>query len=253
MNQAEKCAALSELHQAEEAWLIPNPWDGGSAKDLEKLGYKALATSSAACAYTLGKKDSEITLEEKLNHCRIMAAAVSVPISVDFEDGFDDDPALVAANILKLAGTGVAGCSIEDFSRVKQQILDFDGALAKVNAAVEALASLDMPFQLVARADGLIRRAGDLDDIIKRLQAFADAGAHMVYAPGLASLEQIEQVAGAVSKPINVLSPLLPGKTVKELGDAGATRISLGNGLLEKTRGLMIASMKDMQASDLAF
>ena len=251
-NQNEKCTALEALHNATDAWVIPNPWDAGSAQDLEKLGFKALATSSAACAYTLGKKDGAVTLDEKLAHCQLIVSNTNIPVSVDFEDGYSNEPKDVAANILKLVTSGVAGCSIEDFSRVDQKIFDFDHSVERVTAAVEAIAGLDVPFQLIARADGLLRRHADLDDAINRLQAFSKAGAHMLYAPGLNSLEQVSLVSEATDKPLNVLSPLLPGASVQAIGDAGGTRISLGSALLEKTRASFRGGMKEMISTGLA-
>jgi|GEM_PF-6951775 len=130
-NQKEKCTALAALHNAKDAWVIPNPWDAGSAQDLEKLGFKALATSSSACAYTLGKSDGSVTLDEKLAHCQSIVSNTNLPVSVDFEDGYSNDPKEVAANILKLVTSGVAGCSVEDFSRVDQKIFDFNHAVER--------------------------------------------------------------------------------------------------------------------------
>lgn len=251
-SQNEKCTALAALHKSKEAWVIPNPWDAGSAQDLEKLGFKALATSSAACAYTLGKKDGAVTFDEKMAHCQSIVSNTNLPVSVDFEDGYSNQPKEVAANVLKLVSSGVAGCSIEDFSRVDQKIFDFNHSIERITAAVEAVAGLDMPFQLVARADGLLRGHADLDDAVNRLQAFSKTGAHMVYAPGLNSLEQVSLVSNAVDKPLNVLSPLLPGVSVQAIGEAGGTRISLGSALLEKTRASFRGSMKEMISSGLA-
>jgi len=251
-SHSEKCTVLAALHNATDAWVIPNPWDAGSAQDLEKLGFKALATSSAAFAYTLGKKDGAVTFDEKLAHCESIVSNTNLPVSVDFEDGYSNDPKGVAANILKLVATGVAGCSIEDFNRIDQKIFDFNHSVERIAAAVEAIAGLDMPFQLVARADGLLRRHADLDDAISRLQAFSKAGAHMLYAPGLNSLEQVSLVAESTDKPLNVLSPLLPGVSVQAINDAGGTRISLGSALLEKTRASFRGGMKDMLSTGLA-
>ncbi len=252
INQQEKCAALSILHAAKEAWIIPNPWDVGSAQDLEKKGFKALATSSAACAYTLGLKDGEVSLPDKLAHCSAMAEKTQIPVSVDFEDGYSNEPSEVAANIEQLAATGVAGCSIEDYSRADQSVFDFDHALERIHAACEAISSMDVDFQLVARADGFLRQQYDLDEAIKRLQAFSQAGALVLYAPGLNTLEQIALVSAETDRPLNVLSPFFPGVSVQALGEAGATRISLGNALLEKTRSHFIQDIDTMLSSGLA-
>lgn len=250
--QHKKCAALAALHNDADAWVIPNPWDAGSARDLEKLGFKALATSSAAFAYTLGRKDGSVTLDEKLAHCQLIAGNTSIPVSVDFEDGFSNDPTEISANILRLVRTGVAGCSIEDYSRADRKIFDFDHSVERIQAAVEAVSSLGMPFQLVARADGLIRQHADLDDAIRRLQAYASAGAHLLYAPGLNTLEQISLVAENTARPLNVLSPLIPGVSVQEIGEAGGTRISLGNALLAKTRAGFVKGMEEMLSTGAA-
>lgn len=230
-NQAEKCARLAALHAGTEIFLIPNPWDIGSAKLLQGLGFPALATTSAGFAYTLGRADGEISLAEKLAHCAALAAATSVPISADFENGFADDPDAVAKNVLALARTGVAGCSIEDYARDSHTLYGFDLAVERVQAAAEAAASLDVEFQLTARAENLLRGVDDLDDTIARLRAFEAAGAHVLYAPGLNSLAQLREVTDAVSRPVNVLAPLFRDATVDDFARAGAKRISVGSAL----------------------
>jgi 2-methylisocitrate lyase-like PEP mutase family enzyme len=245
-DQAEKCRAFAALHAQTGAFLIPNPFDVGSARVLEALGFPALATSSAGFAQTLGRADGEVTLEEKLSHCRLLAAATGIPINVDFEDGFADEPAGVAQNVLRVAETGVAGCSVEDFSRTGKTVFDFNLAVERVQAAVESVASLGMPFQLTARAEGLLRRTGDLDEVTGRLAAFAAAGADVLYAPGLASLEQIRSVRAQIDKPLNVLAPFLLNATVAELSDAGATRISVGSALAPLAMGPVIEAGREM-------
>jgi len=252
IDQSEKCKVLVTLHAEPNAWIIPNPWDVGSAKDLEKLGFKAIATSSAAFAYTLGRDDGEVTLEEKLAHCEAISNNTTIPLSVDFEDGFSNEPAEVAKNIQRLAETGVAGCSIEDFSRQESRVFDFNHAVERIQAAVEAIADLNIQFQLMARAENLLRKHADLDDTIKRLQAFAEAGAHVLYAPGLSSVEQIKLVADNTNRPLNVLAPFLPGISVQALSDAGATRISLGGVLQQYSRSKFISATKEMMSSGQA-
>ncbi len=232
--QQRKCLELQALHGAAAAWVLPNPWDTGSARILEQQGFKALATSSAALAGTLGCGDGDITLEQKLEHCRQLAANTTVPISVDFEDGFADAPAQVAVNIARLAATGVAGCSIEDYSRSSRTLFDATLAEERMAAAVEAVAGLDCEFQLVARAENLLRGVDDLDDTLARLSRFAQLGAHVVYAPGLKSLDQVRAVRAATQRPVNVLWPFFPGVSVDALGDAGATRLSLGSALYQQ-------------------
>ncbi|MEE4283513.1 MAG: isocitrate lyase/phosphoenolpyruvate mutase family protein [Pseudomonadales bacterium] len=251
-NQVEKCEALAALHASSDAWIIPNPWDLGSAKDLEKHGFKALATSSAACAYTMGLKDGEVSLEQKLAYCEAMASHTTLPLSVDFEDGYDNAAAAVAANIKRLATTGVAGCSIEDFSRVDQSVFDFNHALERIHAAVEAVSTLNMPFQLIARADGLIRRQYDLDEAVKRLQAFAAAGAHVLFVPGLNTMDQVRDVVSSTDRPLNVLSPFFPGVSVAEFSAAGVNRLSLGDVLLTKVRTQFNKGVEEMLSTGAA-
>ena len=229
--QQEKCIEFADLHQQEGAFVIPNPWDVGSAKILQGLGFKALATTSSGYAYTLGLADGEVTLEEKLAHCSQLASSTTIPVSADFEDGFSAAPETVAENVLKVAATGVAGCSIEDFNRESKALYDFNFAVERVQAAAEALTSLDMPFQLTARAENLLRGVNDLEDTIKRLKAFETAGANVLYAPGLNSLDQLRQVTKEIGKPFNVLNVFFRHVSVDEFAEAGAKRISVGGAL----------------------
>jgi 2-methylisocitrate lyase-like PEP mutase family enzyme len=244
--QSEKCAAFRQLHQRDGAFIIPNPWDVGSAKMLQGLGFEALATTSAAFALTLGCADGEVTLEQKIEHCRTIASATSVPLNADFENGFADDPKTAAANILRAVETGIAGCSIEDFSRESQTLYDFNLSVERVQAAAEALASLGMDFQLTARAENLLRGVNDLDDTIKRLQAYSKAGANVLYAPGINSLDQLRQVTNEIDKPLNVLVPFFQSVSVEEFAAAGATRISLGSALNSACLSPLIAAGREM-------
>jgi 2-methylisocitrate lyase-like PEP mutase family enzyme len=230
-SQAEKCTRFAELHQRDGAFLIPNPWDVGSARLLEGLGFEAIATTSAGLANAIGCADGEVTLEDKLEHCTKLAQATSIPINVDFENGFADDPSAVAKNLLRVAETGIAGCSIEDFSRDAQTLYDFNLAVERVQSAAEAVASLEIPLLLTARAENILRGVDDLDDTIKRLQAFSAAGANVLYAPGLSSLAQVQQVIAEIDKPFNVLAVLFQGVNVADFAKAGAKRISLGSAL----------------------
>jgi 2-methylisocitrate lyase-like PEP mutase family enzyme len=245
-SQEDKCRAFEALHRQADAFVIANPYDLGSARVLEHLGFPALATTSAGFAQTLGRADGQVTLEEKLAHCRLLAAGTTVPINVDFEDGFADDPKSVAENVLRLAETGVAGCSIEDFARTGHSIFDAALAVERVQAAAEAVATLGMPFQLTARAEGLLRRSGGIEDVIGRLQAFAAAGAHVLYAPGLRQLDEVRQVRAAVGKPLNVLAVMLPGVSVAELAEAGAHRISIGSALAALSMAPVIEAGREM-------
>jgi len=245
-SQKDKCAAFADLHQATGVFLIPNPWDTGSARLLQGLGFKALATSSSALAYTFGRADGEITLEEKLAHCTDLANNTTIPINADFENGFADDPEGVANNLLKVAATGIAGGSIEDDSRDDHVLYDFNLAVERVQAAAEAVASLGMPFQLTARAENLLRGVMDLDDTISRLKAFEAAGANVLYAPGLKTLEHLQQVTNELNTPFNVLAPLFRGVTVDEFGAAGAKRISVGGALNWLAVNPIISAGKEM-------
>jgi 2-methylisocitrate lyase-like PEP mutase family enzyme len=231
INQLEKCEEFSFLHQQDRAFVIPNPWDIGSARLLQGLGYKALATTSSGLAYILGRTDGNVTLEETLTHCTELAKSTNIPISADFENGFSDDPETVSKNVYALFDTGIAGCSIEDFNPDKETIYDFNLAVERVQAAVEIVATLAMPFQLTARAENLIRGVNDIEDTIKRLKAFESVGANVLYAPGVNSLMQLREFTTELQAPFNVLAPFIKGASVTEFSDAGAARISIGGAL----------------------
>jgi len=245
-SQAEKCVRFVELHQRDGAFLIPNPWDVGSARLLESLGFEAIATTSAGLANAIGCADGEVTLEDKLEHCTRLARVTSIPINVDFENGFADDPKAVAKNLLRLAETGVAGCSVEDFSRDAHVLYDFNLAVERVQAAAEAVASLAIPLQLTARAENILRGVDDLDDTIARLQAFSAAGADVLYAPGLNSLAQIHHVVAEIDKPFNVLAVFFQDVSVSDLAAAGAKRVSLGSALNWASINPLLIASKEM-------
>ncbi len=244
VSQQQKAGSFRVLHEREGAFVIPNPWDAGSARILEGLGFEALATTSAGFAQTLGRRDGRVTLQEKLAHCQALCDATTVPISVDLENGFGHRPQDVQTAIAAVAGTGAVGASIEDFDgeAVYPQAL----AVERVQAAVEASRALDFPFTLTARAENLIRGVQDLDDTLRRLQAFAAVGADVLYAPGLASLDDVRQVCAAVDRPVNVLAPMLPGVTVAELAAAGARRISVGGALALASLAPLLAAGREM-------
>ena len=229
---AEKAESFRALHRREGAFIIPNPWDVGSARLLAALGFEALATTSSGFAYSLGRADGEVTLEETLEHCRVLCAATDLPVSADLENGYADDP-VTAAKAITLAGNaGVAGGSIEDYGgNDSQSIYDFGLAVERVTAAVEAARALPYAFTLTARAENLLHGRDDLDDTIRRLQAFEVAGADVLYAPGLTTLDQVRAVTDAVKKPVNVLATMLKGATLEQLAEAGAKRISIGGAL----------------------
>jgi len=247
--QQEKCKAFKDLHHTGEAFIVPNPWDPGSAKVLEGLGFKALATTSIGLAYTLGVADYEISLDQLLAFCKALSSATNVPVTVDFENGFATKPELVAKNMERLFETGVAGCSIEDFDRDTRKVYDFTLAVERIEAAVAAVSTLDMPFQLTARAENLLRGVENLDDTVKRLKAFEAAGAHVLYAPAIRSLGQLKAVTSELSRPFNVLAPFIKGASVTELHDHGATRISLGGALNWHAVSAIIRAGKEMLAT----
>jgi len=244
--QSEKAQAFKVLHETGETFAIPNPWDAGSAKMLEDAGFKALATTSSGFAWTLGRGDGQVSLEEKLNHCKSLCAVTEIPVNADFEHGFADAPAEAAANLVRLAETGVAGGSIEDWSRSEHY--DFNFAVERITACVEAVEKLPFPFQLTARAEGLLRQTEDLDQVIKRLQAFEAAGAHVLYAPGLKTLEEVETVRSAVKKPINVLGPFLPSAKLEDYQRIGIERISIGGALAGFVKRAVQSGIEQMSA-----
>ncbi|MGE0599491.1 MAG: isocitrate lyase/phosphoenolpyruvate mutase family protein [Dehalococcoidia bacterium] len=232
-SQADKAKRFKELHEGPGSFVIPNPWDGATARILEALGYPALATSSGACAATFGRRDGNVTRDEAMAHSRLIVESTGLPVSADFEKGFGDDPATVHETIRMAADTGLVGASIEDSTRNPDAPLyDFDQAVARVAAAVEAARALPYPFMLVARAQNFVAGKPDLDDTIKRLQAFEKVGADVLFAPGLPDLDAIKAVCQAVKKPVNFMVGI-PHRsfTVADLTAAGVKRISLSTAL----------------------
>lgn len=225
LSQQEKAASFRALHEG-ETFVIPNPWDAGSARVFEALGFKALATTSAGFAYTLGRLDGGVTLDELAEHVEVLDRATDLPISVDIENGFGPDPDDAAAAVTRVAEAGAVGGSIEDYDPA-DGIYAFDHAVERVAAAVEAARRFDFPFTFTARAENHIRGNPDLDDTIARLQAYEQAGADVLYAPGLGSADEIRAVCEATSRPINVLG--LPHLSVGEIAAAGGRRISVGS------------------------
>ncbi|MDT4951913.1 MAG: hypothetical protein QOJ02_51 [Acidobacteriota bacterium] len=245
--QIEKAERFKALHERAGAFVIPNPWDIGSARLLAGLGFEALATTSAGFANSLGRLDGQVSRDEVLEHCRSLCVATDLPVSADLENCFADDPAEVGETILLGARAGLAGGSIEDYSGEPSKcIYDFGLAVERVQAAAEAARSLDFPFTLTARAENLIRGKNDLADTIRRLQAFEAAGADVLYAPGLTTLDEVRLVTDALTKPVNVLAPLLKGVTVAQLADAGAKRISTGGALARAAITALLRAGADM-------
>jgi 2-methylisocitrate lyase-like PEP mutase family enzyme len=219
---SDKVETFRALHEG-EPFIIPNPWDAGSAKVLAGLGFKALATTSSGFAFTLGRRDGGVTLDEAIANARAIDAATPLPVSVDMEDGYGPAPgdAVRAAR-----EAGIAGGSIEDYDRDGDRVYERAEAVERIQAAVEAAAG---GFVLTARAENLLRGVTDLDDTIARLQAYGEAGADVLYAPGLRTAEQVRAVCSSVGKPVNVLA--LPGLSIAEITAAGAQRVSVGGGL----------------------
>jgi 2-methylisocitrate lyase-like PEP mutase family enzyme len=247
-------SAFRDLHHRDGAFIIPNPWDAGSARILAAMGFEALATTSAGYAVSLGRKDGGISGAEMLAHCRDMVAATTLPVSADLERGLGDTPDAAAETIRQAAATGLAGGSLEDFTGDPDRpIYDFGLAVERIAAASEAARGLDRDFVLTARAENFLHGRPDLDDTIKRLQAFEAAGADVLYAPGLRDLDQIRAVCAAVAKPVNVL---MPGAALSlaDLAAAGAKRISVGSALARLAYGSLIRAGKQMRdAGSFAF
>ena len=230
ITQTEKGETFRALHEG-EPFVIPNPWDAGSAKVLAGLGFKALATTSSGFAYTLGRGDGTVTLDEIDAHVASLADATDLPISVDLENGYGPRPEDAARAITTAAGAGAVGGSIEDFDRDEERLYERDEAAERIAAAAEAARALAFPFALTARAENHLRGNPDLDDTIARLQAYEAAGADVLYAPGLLTAEEISTVCNGVSKPVNVLAFGRQRLSLTEIVEAGAQRISVGGGL----------------------
>ncbi len=244
MNVWEKAEKFKALHQRDKAFVLPNPWDVGSAKMLAALGFEALATTSAGFAFSSGKADSigEISRQEALDHAAEIIAATPLPVSADLENGYGDAPETVAETVRLAAEIGLAGCTIEDTTNDRDNpIYDRSLAIERIAAAAEAVAKLDRPFMLTARAENYLFGRQDFDDTLARLRGYEAVGADVLYAPGLPDLETISEVCRSVSRPVNVVAGIgLPGVTVAELEKAGVRRISAGSALARVAYGAMI-------------
>jgi 2-methylisocitrate lyase-like PEP mutase family enzyme len=249
--QAEKAAAFRALHARPGAFVIPNPWDAGTAKLLASLGFEALATTSLGLANMLGRADgaNAVTADEVLANCRAIVAATDLPVSADLENCGADDPRAASDMIRRAAETGLVGGSIEDASGdAAKPIYDFSLAVERVAAAVEVARALPVPFTLTARAETLLFGQRDLDDTIRRLQAFEKAGADVLYAPGLRDLATIRTVASAIGKPLNVaMSMADPTITTAELAAAGVKRISIGGALSRRALAAFMDAARAMR------
>ena len=238
-----------ELHRGERPLLMPNPWDAGSAVLFESLGFEALATTSSGFAATLGRLDGQVTRDEAIAHAGAVAAAVSVPVSGDLENCFADEPEGVAETVRLAAEAGLAGCSVEDYSGPgSDTIYDPGPAAERVAAAAEAAHKAQGGFVLTARAENHVHGRDDLADTIARLQSFQEAGADVLFAPGLRELSDIREVIGAVDLPVNVL--VLPGMpSIAELAETGVSRISVGGGFAYAALGAATDAARELQES----
>jgi 2-methylisocitrate lyase-like PEP mutase family enzyme len=250
--QTFKGEILQALHQRQGIFVIPNPWDAGSARLLAHLGFEALATTSAGLAFSLGKPDGSavVTREEALANARVIVDATELPVSADLENGYGNEPWICAETVLLAADIGLAGASIEDATgNPADPIYSFELAVERVKAAVEAARSLAFPFALTARAENYLHGRPDLGDTIRRLEAFAEAGADVLFAPGLTTAEEIGAVVRAVApKPVNVIMGLSKGTlTLDELGALGVRRVSLGSSLARAAYGSFLRAAEEVR------
>ena len=244
--QTRKATAFRALHARSGAFIIPNPWDAGTAKILTHLGFEALATTSAGLAFALGRNDGAVSREETLANAETIVQATHLPVAADLENGFGHAPEKAAETIRLAIGVGLVGGSIEDASGDSAKpIYDFNLAVERIAAVVEAVGAKDIPFTLTARAENYLHGRPDLNDTIKRLQAFEKAGADVLYAPGLPSLEAIREVCSSVTRPVNVLAG--SAFTLKQLEDAGVKRVSVGSGLSRMALGAFAKAAHEMK------
>jgi 2-methylisocitrate lyase-like PEP mutase family enzyme len=249
LTQSEKAHAFRALHQRDKAFIIPNPWDAGTARLLAHMGFEALATTSAGYAFSAGKPDHGVGRDAMLEHVAAIAAAVDLPVSGDLENGYADSPRDVAQTVILAAAAGLVGCSIEDDSgRAGDPIYEIHLAAERIQAAAEAAHALSFPFTLTARAENYLHARTDLGDTIKRLQAYQEAGADVLYAPGLISKEDIAAVIRSVDRPVNVLAGLGdPPLDLATLSSLGARRISVGGALSRAALGAFFRAAHEMR------
>jgi 2-methylisocitrate lyase-like PEP mutase family enzyme len=240
---AERRARFKAMHAAAELFVMPNPWDTGSARLLAALGFKALATTSAGFAWSLGKLDQSVSRDELVSHVESLAAATSLPLNVDSERCYPDEPGGVAETVAMLAAAGAAGFSIEDYDPATERIDDVGVAAERVAIAAEAADGLPDPPVLTGRAENHIRGVDDLDDTIVRLLAYRDAGADVLYAPGLAKIGDIAKVVEALDAPVNVLA-LPTGPTIAELAAVGVRRVSTGSELASRAYAILVGEAR---------
>jgi|SRR5438552_14936245 len=239
----DKGKIFRDLHAS--TFVMPNPWDIGTTKLLASFGFKALATTSAGFAFSRGLPDGAVTFEAMIHHCREVTAATDLPVSADLERGKGDSPEQAAETIFAAEAAGLAGCSIEDHTGDPDNpIYEFSHAVERVAAAVEAARALKHDFVFTARAENFLWGKTDLDDTIKRLQAFEKAGADVLYAPGLGDVDMVRAVCSSVTKPVNVLAR--PGFTIADLAMAGVKRVSLGSGLANFAYGMLETAAREI-------
>jgi len=244
-NQEERAAAFLQLHHGDRPLLLPNPWDQGSAKLLESLGFQALATTSGGFAATLGRLDGQVTRDEALGHAALMSATTGLPVSADLENGFADDPGGVADTIEGAIAAGLSGCSIEDFTRNPEApIYELGLAAQRIAAAAEVAHRGPVHLVLTARAENYLHGRPDIDDTIARLRAYQDAGADVLFAPGLTAAADIRQVVESVDRPLNVVARAgLP--SVAQLAELGVRRISVGQAFAYRGYGAAVEAARE--------
>lgn len=247
--QAEKGRIFSALHHRDHAFIIPNPWNAGTARLLAHLGFEALATTSMGYAFSVGKVDGSLSRDETLEHSAEIVAATDLPVSADLENGFGDDPETAAETVRLAAAAGLVGGSIEDATgRTDQPIYELRHAAERVRAAVEAARALPFPFTLTARAENYLHGRPDIKDTIARLQAFQEAGADVLYAPGLATKDDITAVLHSVDRPVNVVMGLRGVQlSVADLSALGVKRISVGSSLARAALGAFLRAATEMR------
>jgi len=247
--QSEKGTIFRALHERDRAFIIPNPWDIGTAKLLAHLGFEALATTSAGYAFSIGRRDNTVGRDKMIAHLREIADATDLPVSADLENGFGDDPETVAETIRLGAAAGLVGGSIEDSTeRRDDPIYEFERAVERVRAAADVAHKLPYQFTLTARAENYLFERRDLKDTIKRLQAYQEAGADVLYAPGLVKKEDIASLVSSVDRPVNVLMGLAGVRlTVDDLSEIGVKRISLGSVLSRVALGAFLRAAREMR------
>jgi 2-methylisocitrate lyase-like PEP mutase family enzyme len=249
LTQAEKGKAFRALHQRDHAFIIPNPWDAGTARLLAHLGFEALATTSAGYAFSIGQRDGTVTRDQMMAHVSAIAAAADIPVSADLENGYGDAPEIVAETIKLAAAAGLAGCSIEDATGHRDHpIYEKEQAVERIRAAAEVVRALPFTFTLTGRAENYLHGRPDLNDTIKRLQGYQEAGADVLYAPGLTTKDDIKAVVSSVDRPVNVVMGLRGVQlSLAELSAIGVKRVSVGSALSRAALGAFLRAAREMR------